>query len=191
MFRAIIVAAGILASVVASANISNVYDLVSATNVAVSSEAEINGLNWAVGDTASYSLDISIIKGSMVYTVKAINGTEAVLSQDVDMGFAGKQACETTLDLSNGQVKKLVCNGQEQQTGDAGNYEVLESKEDNITVPAGTFKCLYIKAQDKKDQKVIEQWANPKLIPVMGMIKAILPSQMGPATLQLTAFKKM
>lgn len=191
MFRALLIAAGIFASVAASAKTANIYDVLRSVNQAIVTDAEPLGLNWAVGDTAAYTLDMSFIKGSMVYTIKSITGSEAVIAQNVDLSFAGKQDCEITIDMGNGALKKMVCNGKEQQPGEAGNYEVLESKEDNVTVPAGTFNCLYIKAQDKKNNQTIEQWANPKLVPVMGMIKSILPSQMGPVTIELKSFKKM
>lgn len=191
MFRALLIATGILASTMASAKNLNIYDVLRATSSIVVTEAEPMGLNWAVGDTASYSLDLSIIKGSMVYTVKALNGSEAILGQDVDLGVAGKQSCDTTLDLNTGAVKKMVCNGQEQQTGNADEAEVVETKEDSVTVPAGTFTCIYMKLQNKKDQKITDMWANPKLVPVMGLVKAILPTPMGAATLQLTSYKKM
>jgi hypothetical protein len=190
MMKSIILTVSLLASAFASAKTATIYDVLRATTEAVVTEQEARGINWTVGDTAAYTLSVSFIKGSMVYTVKALNGNEGVLLQDVDMGFAGKQSCETTLDLSTGEVKKMVCNGQEQQPGAAGEYEVLETKEDNITVPAGAFNCLYMKIHDKKNNQDIEQWANPKQVPIMGMVKAIMPSQLGPLTLELKSYKK-
>jgi hypothetical protein len=35
-----------------------------------------------------------------------------------------------------------------------------------------------------------EQWVNPKQVPVMGMVKIIAQSQMGPVTAELTSFKR-
>ncbi|PIS10164.1 MAG: hypothetical protein COT73_10880 [Bdellovibrio sp. CG10_big_fil_rev_8_21_14_0_10_47_8] len=59
-----------------------------------------------------------------------------------------------------------------------------------MTVPAGTFTCLYIRAKDSEKNQEIQQWINPKLIPVLGMAKSIVPSQMGEVVLELTSFKK-
>ena len=108
------------------------------------------------------------------------------------MGFLGKQNCEMTINPQTGETKKFVCNGQE-QNADQGQVEVIDSKEDTITVPAGTFTCLYIKAKSTAQGQTneIQQWANPKLVPVMGMVKTIAPSQMGEVNLELTSFKKM
>jgi hypothetical protein len=109
----------------------------------------------------------------------------------MDLGFAGKQDCDEVIDSTTGAVKSMVCNGQNQNPGDASDVEVIDSKEDTITVPAGTFTCLYIKAHSKSQNADIEQWANPKLVPVMGLVKALAPSQIGQVTVELTSFKKM
>lgn len=149
-----------------------------------------SGPNFKVGDSASYNLNAGFIKGSMKMTVTKAEASEVVIHQDLDMGFLGKQSCDATIDMSTGSYKKLVCNGQDQQIPSQGDLELVDMKEDKITVPAGTFVCVYIKALDKKKNETIEQWANPKLIPVSGMIKSIAPSQLGPVTIELTSFIK-
>lgn len=190
MFKSLFVAASLLISIQASANFDSVA-FAEFVNKRVFATAEPMGLNWTVGDRANYAVNIaSFIKGTMSYSVKAINGSEATLGQDMDI-MGQKQNCETVIDTTNGQVKSIVCNGQQQNPGDQGEIEVVDMKEAKVTVPAGTFDCLYIKAIEKKENKTIEQWANPKLIPIMGMIKAIMPSQLGAVNLELTSFKKM
>jgi hypothetical protein len=49
---------------------------------------------------------------------------------------------------------------------------------------------LHIIAKNTKDNSEINQWANPKLVPVSSLIKAVTPSQIGTMTVELTAFKK-
>ena len=191
MFKSLVVAASVLISVHASAAV-NVFDVVTSLNKVVLGDSETMGLNWKVGDTGNYALNMGgFIKGTMVYSVKAINGAEATLSQDVDLGQFGKQNCETVIDTNNGQVKSVTCNGKPQDAGNADDIEVVDSKEDNISVPAGQFNCLYLKIHDKKQNTDMEQWANPKLVPVSGMVKAIAPSQLGKVVIELTSFKKM
>lgn len=147
------------------------------------------GLHFVVGDQASYKLNLGgFLNGTMVMTVKSVKQDEVVITQDMDLGFQ-KQSCEETLNPNTGELKKLVCNGQEQNQ-DQGEIELVDSKEDKITVPAGTFECLYIKAKLKKDNSEVEQWVNPKQIPVFGMIKMIAPSQIGKMTVELSSFKK-
>jgi hypothetical protein len=122
-------------------------------------------------------------------SVKSIDSTSVVLGQDLDIGFLGKQSCEVTMDVNTGEQKSIVCNGQAQQPPSASDIELIEQKEDTVTVPAGTFTCVYIKA--KTQGQIVQQWVNPKEVPVMGMVKSIVPSQVGDMTLELTSFKKM
>jgi hypothetical protein len=110
----------------------------------------------------------------------------------MDLGFMGKQACEITMNPQTGKTEKLTCNGQDQSQADQGTVEVIDSKEDTVTVPAGQFTCLYIKAKSTAQGKetIMEQWANPKLVPVMGLVKALTPSQMGQVKIELASFHK-
>jgi hypothetical protein len=99
------------------------------------------------------------------------------------------QNCEMVMNPNTGETTKFECNGQAQDPGDASDIEVIETKEDTVKVPAGTFVCLYIKAKTQGQE--VQQWINPKEVPVMGMVKSIMPSQMGEVTVELASFKKM
>lgn len=189
MFRSIIAMLDFAASVTASATtISEVSYLAAQTVLSEGNQAA--GFNFHQGDKASYSLNISsFINGTMDISVKSVATDEVVLQQDVNaMGQA--QSCTETINPNTGAVKSMVCNGQNQDAGNAGDYEVVESKEQSVTVPAGTFDTLYIKAHNKKDNNDVEQWINPKLIPVLGMAKMSAPTQMGQMVVELTSFKK-
>ena len=191
MLKGIILSTMLALGLSANANSKTTLSTVMFDNVKHAIMAETNaGPNFKVGDSASYNLNAGFIKGSMKMTVTKVDAAEVVIHQDLDMGFLGKQNCDATIDLTNGSYKKLVCNGQDQQIPSQGDMELVEMKEDKITVPAGTFTCVYIKALDKKNNQNIEQWANPKQIPVSGMIKSISPSQLEPVTVELTSFIK-
>jgi hypothetical protein len=174
-----------------SAQASTINNVVSDLSVQLlSNDVSAQGFNFKVGDQASYTLNMaSFIKGGMVMTVKAVADEEVVISQDMDLGFLGKQACEETINPHTGEVKKMVCNGQEQNQ-EAGDFEVIDTKEDTVKVPAGTFTCLYIKAKNKADNTEAEQWVNPKEVPVFGLVKMKTQSQMGPVQVELKSFKK-
>ncbi len=145
---------------------------------------------WKVGDTASYKLNIGgFINGTMITTVKRVDSEGLLIGQDMDLGFAGKQNCEMLVDPNTGKTKSLVCNGQNQEIGE-NNIEIIEVKESSVTVPAGTFQAIYVKAKNLDDNSEIEQWANPKEVPVFGMIKTVTQSQMGPVNIELTSYKK-
>ena len=153
-------------------------------------DVDAQGLSFKVGDEATYNLKVSFINGTMKMAVKAVASDSVTISQDLDLGFMGKQACEMVINPNTGETKSLKCNGQNQESGNTGDIEIIDSKEDTVKVPAGTFTCLYIKAHSKSQNADLEQWANPKLIPVFGMVKSLMPSQMGQVTIELKSFKK-
>lgn len=156
------------------------------SNIFASSEQR----EWKVGDSASYKLNMGgFINGSMVMTVKSYDAQGLLITQDMDLGFAGKQNCEMLIDPGTGKTKSLVCNGQNQDVGE-NNVEIIETKEATVTVPAGTFQAIYIKAKNNSDNSEIQQWVNPRDVPVFGLIKTIAPSQLGEVTIELTSFKR-
>ncbi len=191
MFKSMLLALGFMVSVSANAS-TNLSTLAHDINTQILSDVQMQGVfNWKVGDTTTYNLDMTILQGTMTMAVKDVQPDSVTFTQVMDMGPAGKQACEMTINPNTGATKKFTCNGQDQNTDGAGQVEVVEQKEDSVTVPAGTFTCLYIKAKQKKDGGIIEQWVNPKLIPVLGMAKTIAPSQFGSVTIVLASYKRM
>lgn len=156
----------------------------------LSDEVGAQGLKLKVGDMAQYSLKAGFISGKMIMTVKDLTADEAVITQDLDLGFAGKQACEVTLNPNTGETKKMVCNGQDQKPQDPSDIEVVETKEDTIKVPAGQFVCIYVKAHIKSQNQDVEQWVNMKDVPVFGLVKTLAPSQLGKVSIELEKFKK-
>lgn len=153
----------------------------------VQSQVSAMGLKWKVGDKADYKIAGGIINGTVKSFVREDNGTEIWVQQDMDMGFLGKQKVEILFDKATGQVKKLLANGKEQTLPDPSNIEVLETKEDKVTVPAGTFAAIYAKIKDKSNDQIQEAWINPQDVPINGMVKAIADSQLGKITQELTA----
>lgn len=154
-------------------------------------DVETMGFVFKVGDQANYSLNMgSMIKGSMVLGVKDVQSDAVTITQDMDLGFLGKQNCEMVINPNTGETKSFVCNGQQQKPGDKDDVTMVDSKEDTITVPAGKFICLWIKAHSKSQNADIQQWVSPKNVPILGLVKTIAPSQMGQVVMELTSFKK-
>jgi hypothetical protein len=142
------------------------------------------------GDSATYDLTLGgFIPASMVMSVVSVSDSEIVLNQTLSI-FGQGQSCDVTIEGTTGAVKRIVCNGQEQKVPENGGIELIESKEDTVTVPAGTFQTIYIKARQKTDNSVVEQWINPKQVPVGGMVKSVIPSQLGTMVAQLKSFIK-
>lgn len=144
-------------------------------------------LKWKVGDKASYKMSGGLINGTAEMYVREDNGTEIWVQQDMNLGFLGQQKVEVLYDKATGQVKKILANGKEQQLPNQADIEVVETKEDRITVPAGTFDAIYAKVKDKKNNQIQEAWLNPKEVPINGLLKTISDGQMGKVSLELTA----
>lgn len=154
------------------------------------SAQEVRGLNWKVGDLAEFDLKLAVIPGTMLMFVADIQGSIAVLNQELSIGPV-TQGCDMYLNLNTGELVKTVCAGQEQKPESTNDTEVVEIKEETITVPAGKFATVYIKAVTGPKKQVVEQWINRKDIPILGLVQSVTPSPIGSMTLKLKAFKKM
>ena len=196
MFRSLVLALSLFVGAAASAKTATITDvMVQATQQMFVQDGLIPaGLHFTKGDQAKYDMQIaSFIKGTMEMNVMDVGADGVWIQQAMDLGFAGKQDIRELIDPATGAVKKMIVNGKEQTPPAAGDVEIIESKEDTVQVPAGKFTCMYIKAKIKNNEQATEaeQWINIKDIPVMGMVKMIAQSQMGPVTAELTSFKRM
>lgn len=136
-----------------------------------------NMIDWKIGDTNTLSVSIGPMPniGSMVQTVASEEGNAIWVHQDLDLKVQ-KQKIQMLLSRADGTVLKLLVNGQEQSVPN-NPLEIIEQSYTKITVPAGTFDVLYIKA--KSDGKIIEAWANPVEIPMDGIAKQVAELGMG------------
>lgn len=182
LFTAAMVAVGL--STTAKADISSdILALQQATIV----QAAAGGLNWRVGDKASYSVQLGgFIKGKSDNFVREDTGTGFWMVQDMDL-MIQKSKVEILINKSTGQIEKLLVDGKEQSVPKS-DQEILEMKESQITVPAGTFQCIYAKIKEKSDGKITEAWINPKIVPMSGLLKAIGESQFGQVIQEATSF---
>jgi hypothetical protein len=194
MVKALIAALGLTltvqanAAVVAAPSISEA--MIQIQQHFVTDGVHTQGLDWKVGDENDYNLNIgTFIKGGMVMKVREVGADGIWMDQDMDLGFAGKQAAQILLDPNTGAVKKMLVNGKEQEVPKQ-NIEVIEVKEDHITVPAGAFDCVHARLMDKDTKKESNAWINPQLIPMSGMLKMIQPTQLGDMNVELKTFHK-
>lgn len=185
-FLGLIAAALVATASVAQADVS-VFDAQAfQANTMVAATAAPTGLNWKVGDQADYSISIGgFINGTSHNFVREETATSFWMQQDMDMGFMGKQKIEVLMTKATGAIEKLIVNGKEEAIPDASDSEVVEMKEDKVTVPAGTFDCIYAKIKSKKDGSIQEAWINPQAVPMAGMLKALADSQLGKVTQEL------
>lgn len=191
MFKTLIAVLGFAFAVNAQAAPSILDTLIDVQANAIM-EAHAQGLDWKVGDSSNFDLNIGgFIKGSMVMSVTSVGADGIWMDQDADLGFAGKQKIQTLIDQNTGAIKKIISNGQEQQIPKQ-DLEVIDTKEEKITVPAGTFDSIHVTAHDKasSDKGNIDVWLNPQAVPVGGTLKQTAPTQFGLMTLTLKSFKK-
>lgn len=190
MFKALFAVLTLAFSVSAKAAPS-ILDSLALVQSNVISEAHTLGLDWKVGDSATFDLNIGgFIKGSMVMSVKSIGADGIWMNQDADLGFAGKQQMQILMDQNTGEIKKIIANGQEQQIPKQ-DIEVIDTKEEKITVPAGTFDSIHVTARDKANNNgEINVWLNPQQVPVGGTLKQTAPTQFGTMTTALKSFVK-
>lgn len=189
MFKAILAALGLAFTVQAHAAPTIIDVIATQTQASIMDQAHTMGLDWKVGEQNVYNIDMGFLKGSMVMKCREIAADGIWLDQDVDLGFAGKQQMSILLDPNTGEVKKMLVNGKE-QTPPKQNIEVIDVKEDHITVPAGAFDCIHARLRDKDKNEETNAWINPQLIPLSGMLKTIQPSQFGTVTIELKSFIK-
>ena len=146
-------------------------------------------LDWKVGDSADYKVDMGMVKGDMHSFVREKNAKGYWIQQDMNMGPMGKQKIEILIDKDTGAMLELLVNGQRQQPPKQ-NMQVLESREEKVTVPAGTFDSMFLKIKNKDDNKITLTWINPEIVPIGGMMKTIAPGPMGEVKVDMTAYKK-
>lgn len=191
MFKGLLAVLGLAFAVHAQAAPS-IPDALIHVQTQIVQDAHTAALDWKVGDSASYNLNIGgFIKGTMVMSVSSIGADGIWMEQDADLGFAGKQQIQTLIDPNTGAIKKVIANGQEQQVPKQ-DLEIIDTKEEKITVPAGTFDSIHVTAHDKASSQSgnIEVWLNPQQVPVGGTLKQQAPTQYGTMEIDLTSFKK-
>lgn len=154
-------------------------------------EAKIFGiLNWKVGETTDHSLKGGFIQGDM-HTLVREEITEGFWLQEDINAMGQKIKAEVLVDKNTGEILQLIVNGEKQETPAKPDVEVIETKNEEIRVPKGTFQCLYVKLKDRNSGDVSQLWLNNEIIPITGMAKTIQPSQFGEMTLELTNFHKL
>lgn len=187
MFKSFIVAAALVVTSAAQATESIASVIFKSQASQIQEVIRTQGLNWQVGDTNNYKLNMAgFINGTMKMYVREISADGIWMNQDVDL-MGQKQVVEILIDPNTGEIKKMIVNGKEEQIPDS-NPEIVDQKEATVTVPAGTFKAIYLKL--KEDNKFSEAWLNPRDLPLSGMIKSIADSQLGKVTIELTSFTK-
>ncbi len=189
MFKSIVFAASLTIAASAHAYTTVAESIFAGQQAQIQESVAAQGLNWKVGQENNYKLNMGgFLNGTMKMWVREITADGIWMVQDVDLSIQ-KQKIEVLLDPNTGAIKKMLVNGKE-QAPPKPDFELVEQKEDRITVPAGTYDAIYLKVKDNANNgQITEQWVNPRDIPLSGMLKSLADSQLGKVTIELTSFK--
>lgn len=145
-------------------------------------------IDWKVGDRMDYTLDMGFFgKGTSFKEVTKDEGDSIWVRQVIDA--AGQnQTIDMQIRKSDGALLKIIRNGKEESIPD-DNLEVISQDFTEITVPAGTFKCIHIVANSGKI-KNLEVWANPQVTVMDGALKQVLPQGFLKITMELKSFAR-
>lgn len=149
---------------------------------------DMNLIDWKVGDSLNHDIKLaSFPLGTSHKEVYKDEGDALWFRQTMVM-MNNNDISEILISKANGQILKFIRNGKEEEIPES-NIEIIEQKHTSVTVPAGTFEVIYIKAKSD-DSDSIEIWLNPRDIAMDGAAKQAVATQMGTVTLELTAQKK-
>jgi len=150
-------------------------------------------INWPVGDFHKLKIEFIMpgdgrkeVRNEEVYQGK--NAFWYVTTINL-MGQA--QKTEALMDRADGSTLRLIVNGKEESTNDGSTVEIIEQAETTITVPAGTFDCIYVKAKVTPAQgqpQEVELWVNPIDVNLDGALKIAFQTQFGPLAMVLEEF---
>ena len=145
--------------------------------------------NWKVGDSVTYSMDLGFFgTGELVKKVTSDEGEAIWVTTESKMPM-GQQEVKTLHRKSDGKVLKMLVDGKE-QAYDEPKIKILDQRPEEVTVPKGTFKSIYLKVRDETQEADIEVWINPIDIPVGGIVKTVIQKDFITATMEMTDFVK-
>lgn len=147
-------------------------------------------INWNIGDSADYNMAGGLINGTMHMFVREATPQGYWMQQDLSLGFLGEHKIESLIDKESGKILDMIVDGNKQAPPDPNDSEIVDSHRDQVTVPKGTFDCMWVKLHDKKENTDSQSWINPLEVPIAGLIKAVTPSRMGEVTIELTDFHR-
>ena len=149
----------------------------------------LDAIDWKVGDTANYTLQLGFIGKGTVQKTATKEEEGGIWIETNAKTPLGNEKVETLISRADGKILKLIVNGQEQKY-EEHDIELISKDAAEITVPAGTFKTIHVKVRDKTDASDVEAWVNPRDISLGGIAKSIVTKSFLTVTLELTSFSR-
>lgn len=147
-------------------------------------------INWKVGDSQDYKVSMGFgLEGTLhKEATKEENDGQAIWVKNEMKLPIMNDTQEILFDRKTAKVLKYVHNGKEEQLPD-DKIEIVDTKNEEVTVPAGTFKSMHVRAKTKQVSQ-IDIWINPRDVSLDGAIKEYMDQGMMKITIELTAFTK-
>lgn len=154
----------------------------------LTSVAPYDLINWKVGDEANYDVKVGMFGklGTLVKSVTKEEGGAVWVKQEAKLAIQN-DTTEMLMNRADGKILKVIHNGKEENAPD-DKPEIISQDTTEVTVPAGTFKCIHVVGKSQKVEK-FELWANPRDTVMDGAIKMLISGNME-MTMELTSFKK-
>lgn len=141
--------------------------------------------HFTPGDTCNYDLTVLSYTGTMDMSVKSVGSDGVWIDQLINI--AGQKIDQQELiDPATGAIKKLIVNGKEQTPPDPNDVKIISENKADITVKAGTFHTIDVKAHIVSQNTDEELWIDPTNIPVAGLAKLSTTAQGMPVNSELT-----
>ena len=149
--------------------------------------APLDLINWKVGDQAAFDVSIGAFGkiGTMNKSITKEEGGAIWIHQEANL-VVQKDVTDMLLNRADGKVLKVIHNGKEETAPDE-KPEIISQDTTEITVPAGSFKCIHVVGKTKTVEK-FEIWANPRDTVMDGSLKMVISGQME-ITMELASFK--
>lgn len=158
-----------------------------ALQIALSNSPIANAINWKIGEYADMNITLqSMPLGTIHKEATSEEGNAVWLTQKMSGGMIGNQTVEVLIDRATGQTLKMKQNGQEKPVP-TDKIEIIDQETATITVPAGTFETIHIRAKSEQAGN-IELWANPQAITLDGAAKMTMEANGMPISMELTKF---
>jgi hypothetical protein len=145
-----------------------------------------NVINWRIGEFQDLNLSLQGMSlGTMHKEATKEEGNGIWLTQTM-AGPMGNHVIEALLDRADGRVLKMRQDGKDTAVPE-DKLEIIDQETATITVPAGTFETIHVRAKSQKSGN-IELWANPKAITLDGTAKMNAEANGMPISMELTKF---
>jgi hypothetical protein len=177
--------AGMLA-LAGSAHANNA-DLAMQIALATMSGPAANVINWKLGEYQDVSMKMQSFElGKMHKEAASEEGNAVWLKETTSGGMIGNHVIEALIDRADGKILKLRQDGQNKEIPN-DKIEIIDQETATITVPAGTFETIHIRAKSQQSGN-IEVWANPQAITLDGYAKTTMEANGMPIAMELTKF---